>query len=90
MRRDLERVYSLMATGAPLAPEERLAPGSLVEITSGPLVGLTGKVLRRGKQLKLIVEVQFLQRGVSVEIESWMIQPLSGQRSALALQAECG
>ena len=90
MRRDLERVYSLMATGAPLAPEERLAPGSLVEITSGPLIGLTGKVLRRGKQLKLIVEVQFLQRGVSVEIESWMIQPLSGQRSALALQAECG
>jgi transcription antitermination factor NusG len=72
---DLARVYCLIATGAPLAPAERLQPGAPVEITSGPLAGLEGKVLRRGKQLKFIVEVQFLQRGVSVEIESWMIQP---------------
>jgi transcription antitermination factor NusG len=72
---DLSRVYCLIATDAPLTPEERLKPGALVEITSGPLVGLEGKVLRRGKQLKFIVEVQFLQSGVSVEIESWMIEP---------------
>jgi transcription antitermination factor NusG len=72
---DLARVYQVIATGAPLAPEERLQPGDLVEITDGPLAGLEGKVLRRGKQLNFIVEVQFIQRGVSVEIESWMIQP---------------
>ena len=65
----------LIATDAPLTPEDRLKPGALVEITSGPLAGLEGKVLRRGKQLKFIVEVQFLQSGVSVEIESWMIEP---------------
>jgi transcriptional antiterminator RfaH len=72
---DLARVYCLIATDAPLTPEERLKPGALVEITSGPLAGLEGKVIRRGKQLKFIVEVQFLQSGVSVEIESWMIEP---------------
>lgn len=76
---DLARVYCLIATDAPLTPEERLKPGALVEITSGPLAGLEGKVLRRGKQLKFIVEVQFLQSGVSVEIESWMIEPKSTQ-----------
>ncbi len=75
LHEDLARVYCLIATGAPLTPVERLQPGALVEITSGPLAGLEGKILRRGKQLKFIVEVQFLQRGVSVEIESWMIQP---------------
>jgi len=74
---DLSRVYCLIATDAPLTPEERLKPGALVEITSGSLAGLEGKVLRRGKQLKFIVEVQFLQSGVSVEIESWMIEPKS-------------
>jgi transcriptional antiterminator RfaH len=74
---DLARVYCLIATDAPLTPEERLKPGALVEITSGPLAGLEGKVIRRGKQLKFIVEVQFLQSGVSVEIESWMIEPKS-------------
>ncbi len=76
---DLARVYCLIASDAPLTPEDRLKPGALVEIISGPLAGLEGKVLRRGKQLKFIVEVQFLQRGVSVEIESWMIEPKSNQ-----------
>ncbi len=84
---DLARVYCLIATGAPLAPVERLQPGALVEITSGPLAGLEGKILRRGKQLKFIVEVQFLQRGVSVEIESWMIQPHSNPSSAAMVGA---
>jgi transcriptional antiterminator RfaH len=74
---DLARVHRLITSDAPLTPEERLLPGTPVEITRGPLVGLEGVVIRRGKQLKVFVEVQFLQRGVSVEIESWMIQPIS-------------
>jgi transcriptional antiterminator RfaH len=72
---DLGRIYYLIATGAPLTPEDQLQPGTVVEITRGPLTGLQGKILRRGKQLRFIVEVQFLERGVSVEIESGMIQP---------------
>jgi transcriptional antiterminator RfaH len=74
---DLERVYCLIAANTPLTPEDELQPGTPVEITAGPLAGLEGKVVRRGKHLKFIVEVQFLQRGVSVEIDSWMIQPRS-------------
>jgi transcriptional antiterminator RfaH len=75
LQEDLARVYSMIASGIPLEPEDRLAPGTPVEITGGPLAGLAGKILRRGKHLKFLVEVQFLQRGVSVEIENWMIQP---------------
>src|SRR5262249_14201808 len=86
---DLARVYHLMATGEPLTPEDRLQAGARVEIIHGPLAGLEGKVLRRGKQLKFFVEVQLLQRGVSVEIESWMIQPLGNTRPALAGGASC-
>jgi transcription antitermination factor NusG len=71
---DLARVYHLITTGAPLSPEERLGPGTRVEITKGAFTGLEGKVLRRGRQLKFFVEVEFLQRSVSVEIESWMFQ----------------
>lgn len=74
---DLEAVHQLMNSGVPLAPEEQLRPGTPVEIISGPLEGLQGKVLRQGRRLKFIVEVHFLQRGASVEIDSWMIQPLN-------------
>jgi len=72
---DLARVYHLMSSGAPLAPEDRLLPGTPVEITAGPLAGLEGKIIRKGKRLKFIIEVHFLQRGASVEIDSWMIEP---------------
>lgn len=70
---DLARVHRLMTTGAPLTPEEALEPGALVEITSGSFAGLVGKVIQRKNGLRLVVEVQFLQRGVSVEIENWML-----------------
>jgi transcription antitermination factor NusG len=82
---DLTRVHRLMESGTGLSPETHLEPGTIVEITSGPLSGLEGKVLRRGKKLHFFIEVQLLQQGVSVEIESWMFQPLSGRvRDAVA------
>jgi transcriptional antiterminator RfaH len=71
---DLLRVHDLMTTGAPLTPVDRLQVGDLVEIISGPLAGLEGKILR-GRKLRFCVEVQMLQRGVSVDIESWMLRP---------------
>jgi transcription antitermination factor NusG len=80
LQKELTHVYQLVASGAPLSPEDQLQPGRRVEVTAGPLIGLEGKVLRRGKRLKFFVEVQLLQRGVSVEVESWMIQPV-GERS---------
>jgi transcriptional antiterminator RfaH len=76
LHEDLRRVYQLMSAGVPLAPEDQLLPGTWVEITSGPLAGLTGRFLRRGKQTRIFVEVQFLQRGVSVELEAWSVRPL--------------
>jgi transcriptional antiterminator RfaH len=75
---DLNRVHGLLSTGAPVTPEDRLEPGDPVEIVRGPFAGLEGKVIRRGKQLRLVIEVQFLRRAVSAEMESWMIRaPMS-------------
>ena len=78
LRADLARIYQLMISGAPLSPEERIQPGTWVEITSGPLEGLQGKVIRRGKHLRFFVEVHFLQQGASVEIDGSMIRPVDG------------
>jgi transcriptional antiterminator RfaH len=74
---DLTRVHQLMAAQTPLVPEGRLLPGMWVEISDGPLAGLQGKIIRRGKRCKFFVEVNFLQRGASVEIDGWMIRPSS-------------
>ncbi|HUG91134.1 MAG TPA: transcription termination/antitermination NusG family protein [Planctomycetaceae bacterium] len=71
----LRRVYGLMESGAPLAPEERLQPGMQAEIVSGPLAGYRGTVVRNGSKLRFVIEVNFLQRGASVEVDSAMIRP---------------
>jgi transcriptional antiterminator RfaH len=76
LQADLARVYRMMQAGMLLAPEEQLRPGAAVEIVAGPLAGLEGKILRRGKELRFFVEVRLLQRGVSVEIGGWMIRLL--------------
>jgi transcriptional antiterminator RfaH len=71
---DLANVYRLMKAGMPVAPEERLLPGTTVQIVAGPLAGLQGKVVKKGKQFRFVVEVHFLQQGARVDIEGWMLE----------------
>ena len=61
-----------------LRPEERLEPGQPVRIIDGPLQGLEGKIVRRGKEWSFFIEVDFLQRGASVEIDATCFRPLEG------------
>lgn len=73
----LATLHRMMTQGLPMTPESRLQPGSKVIIESGPLSGVTGTLLRRGGQLRFVVEVEILRQGVSVEVEGWMIRPIS-------------
>jgi transcription antitermination factor NusG len=85
LHEDLVRVHHLVRAGTDLSPEGRLRPGARVRLTGGPLAGLEGKILKRGKKLRFIVEVELLQRGVSAEVESWMIEPVtSGPKAGAA------
>jgi len=79
LRTDLVRIYQLMECGAPVAPEDRLQAGMPVVLTAGPLAGLQGKVIRRDRHMRFVVEVDFIQRGASVEVEGWMLHPLGAQ-----------
>jgi transcription antitermination factor NusG len=73
---DLARIHRLIRSEAALTPEARLRPGTPVEVVGGPFLGMQGKVFRQGKKRRFFVEVQFLQQGVSVEVDARMIQPL--------------
>jgi len=66
---DLAQVNRLIASGSPITPEEQLEPGTAVEITSGPLAGLRGTILRTKPGRRFVVAVDFIQRGASVELE---------------------
>jgi transcription antitermination factor NusG len=64
--KDLRRIQQLVAAGAALTPETRLQAGNRVRVKSGPFKGIEGIVLRRENEVRLLVAVQYLQRGASV------------------------
>ena len=77
LRGDLKQLRQLIDVGAPLTIERRLEPGHRVRIKNGPMRGLEGIIThRRGGQRRLLVAVEFLEHGVSVEIDDYMVEPV--------------
>jgi len=73
---DLRQVQQLIASNSPLTIEGRLQPGQKVRVKSGALLGIEGVVAERRAKAKLIVEVKFLQQGVSLEVEDFYLEPI--------------
>ncbi len=63
-------------SGAPLTIERRLSPGDRVRVRSGPLAGVEGTVLRRQGATRLVVAVNLLQQGASVDIDDCLLEPV--------------
>lgn len=73
---DLRQIRQLIASGAPLTVESRLEPGDRVRVKHGPFAGLEGTVLQRRGKTRLLVAVNFLQQGASVEVEDFFLEPI--------------
>jgi len=67
--RDLRQVERLIKAKLAVALEGSLAPGALVEITSGPLLGLRGKIIQSASGSRFVVEVDFIRQGASVLVD---------------------
>jgi transcriptional antiterminator RfaH len=70
---DLRQVHQLIESGAAVTPEQKLGPGAAVEIQSGPLAGLRGKILRTASGRRFIVQVDFIQQGASVLLDGYTV-----------------
>ena len=73
---DLHQVQRLIEADAPLTVERRLETGQRVRIKHGPMMGLEGTITARRGKMRLLVAVHFLQNGVSVEIDDFMVEPI--------------
>jgi transcriptional antiterminator RfaH len=80
---DLGQVSRLIASGAPITPEARLAPGAAVVIRTGPLAGLKGKILRTASGQRFVVQVDFIQQGASVLLDDFRLAPADEEVPAL-------
>jgi transcriptional antiterminator RfaH len=77
LRRDLLQIWQLIAANVPLTVESRLTTGDQVRIRRGPLDGLEGTVLVRRGQTRLLVSVNFLQQGASIEVDDFLLEPIN-------------
>jgi transcriptional antiterminator RfaH len=84
---DLRQLERLIASGAPLTIERRLSPGDRVRVRSGPLAGLEGTVLKRHGATRLLVAVNLLQQGASVDIDACQLEPIGDWISYRAQRA---
>jgi transcription antitermination factor NusG len=68
LRHELSQIARSISAGAHLTVEAKLEPGDWVRVKSGPYSGLEGIVLRRKKTTKLLLSVNFLKQGASLEL----------------------
>jgi len=71
---DLKRLKAILGGEREVIPEARLEPGKCVSIRSGPFRGLTGTLVKRDKVNRLVVAVDFIQRGASIEVFDFEVE----------------
>jgi transcription antitermination factor NusG len=49
--------------------------GDLVEVKSGPLKGVVGRLLRKGSHARLVLSVDLIGQAVSVEVDAADVKP---------------
>ena len=73
---DLRQIYSVVDAGIALTPESRLEAGNRVRVRTGPFSGYEGAVIRREGKTRLLLSIQFLEQGVSMELDEGLLEPL--------------
>jgi len=73
---DLRQIRELIEVGVDLTPEARIEAGARVRVKTGALAGRVGTVIERRGRRRLLVAVDFLQQGASVELTSCDLESL--------------
>ena len=72
---EIESVRTFLASHLTGDPCPLIEEGDLVEVTSGPLRGVIGRLVRKGSQARLIVSVGLLGQGISVGVDAADVKP---------------
>jgi transcription antitermination factor NusG len=73
---EIDSIRRLIASHLPYDPAPLLREGMMVEVTAGPLEGLTGRLVRKGSQDRLILAVNLIGQGASVDIDAADVRAL--------------
>ena len=73
---EIEGIRQLVASTLPYDPCPTIKTGTMVEVTHGPLRGVVGRLTRTGTQARLILAVNLIGQGVSVQVDAADVRAL--------------
>ena len=73
---DLRQIQKVLSSGLSVEPEPANPVGARVKVMTGPLAGVEGVVLRRGKRDRFTAIVHFLKQGATVDLEDWQVEAI--------------
>ncbi len=74
LHRDLCQINWLIRSDAPLTLERRLSAGQRVRVRTGAFKGISGTLIARRGDTRLLVAVDFIGQGVSMEIDDFQLE----------------
>ena len=72
---EIESIRLLVNSEMAYDPCPFIDVGTMVEVVSGPLRGVTGRLARKGAQARLVLTVNLIGQAVSVEVDAADVRP---------------
>lgn len=67
---EISGIRTLVDSDLAYDPCPLIHEGDMVEVTHGPLKGVTGRLVRKGSHARLVLSVELIGQGVSVEVDA--------------------
>jgi transcription antitermination factor NusG len=73
---EIDGIRQLIESTLPYDPCPTIKTGTMVEVVHGPLKGVIGRLTRKGSQARLILAVNLIGQGVSVQVDAADVRAL--------------
>jgi transcription termination/antitermination protein NusG len=72
---EIDSIRQLITSELSFDPCPLIKEGMLVEVKSGPLKGVVGRLVRKGAHARLVLSVDLIGQAVSVEVDAADVKP---------------
>lgn len=76
---EIESLRKLINNSSDFVCHPYLRKGMLVEVISGPLQGVKGRLVREARPCRLVLNISLIQRAIAIEIDADSVAPVSAQ-----------
>ena len=81
---EVEAIRRAVESRLSVEPHTFLSVGERARITSGPLLGIEGIIVRKKGSLRLILSAELLEKSIAVEVDAFSVEPVVDRAASWA------